>query len=255
MNFKQVASYIFALWGIILLSYMPFADYQEIYEELATFLFLILFGFPALLAVAYFFVYWIVIRPFFMFPDGKTFKIKPGKHRSVRRFALFFNKAEHIFKIYMHKGWIYSKPHDQHNKIVGVNWGLPKIVKENGKWRVIHANSLRITQTTDPHYDSMVVSFYGYYQGKKLENKRIAFVKREKPFYFIASQKRLRKLVRMTYGEDSQEYKDFYKNISRWGYFLHPYHGGKKPAEKEGRVTIYKKKTLDTVNSWTKVFS
>lgn len=253
MKFKHYAIVIFALWGIILSSYLIAEDYQAIYEDFAASLFNIFVGIPVIVLVTTFLIYYLVIKRF-LFPSGKTFRIKAGKHRSVYRFAPFFNKTEQTFKITLHKGWRLSRPYDQHNKIVGMNWGFPKIVRENGKFRVIHANSLRITQTTDYDSKKIELHFYGYYKGKKLKNKRIAYAYHGKAFLFTPTHSRLKKLVAMTFGDYSPEFKNFDKEIKNWGYYLFPYHGGKVAAIKDTSVTIYKT-TKKVKQKWQQLFS
>lgn len=246
MKFKDYAVFILSLWAVILLYQIPYFHEEPIFEEIAIQIFVNLFAVPCvLLAISF------IISQLFGFPNGRTRKISKGSHRSTYKFCPFFFNKGRVFRIDVHKGLKNFKPSDQHNKLVGMNWGLPRYMKINGRYRWVHPNSVRITVTSNG-YGALKYHYYGYYKGVKLKNHHIATRLEGDINDFSVSQGDLMELVRITYGSNSNQYNSFY--VPSFGYYLFFYIGGKVKAFMDSSITVYKysKRVKD---SWVQYYS
>ena len=230
-------SFIFILWGIIILGQLPFIQEGDYYDYFANLSFIMFLVVPTVLIITSAILGWI-----FGFPSGKTFKIRPDCHKSTYRINPFINKDVRFFRFQMHEGFNSENQYNQKNKIVGMNWGLPKYMKISGVKRWVHVNSLRAAWSYNDNSDKINFYYYGYYNGVRY-TKLITSMKAgrvaSKWFEIEISKDVLCDMVSELTGELIYA-SDLSKRLPNWGYYLFPYFGGTLTSDSETIITIYK---------------
>ena len=226
------AIYVIVFWILIVLGQLPFFKEEgSWYQKLVDTAFITFFAIPTV-------IFLLATCVFFLFGFyGGLYKVKKGNHYSGYRLKPFFKELKpDIFKITIWDGWDASEKNGQHNKLIGKNYGFPKYMKINGKYRWVHPNSLRVSFVLKSlgKYD---IYYYGYIKGKKLPNLFIGTVEKGDSFYVEISKSTLFQL-----GNHYNHYKRFNTEQTsfNFGYYLFPYHGGQIPASENCIVDIYK---------------
>ena len=237
MNKINQFSFVFILWGVIILGNIPFIGDNDYYQYFADMFYILFLAVPGVL-----FILSVIIGWMFGFPSGKTFRIRPDCHRSTYRFNPFTHVTRRFFRFQMHKGINSDYQYGQKNKIVGMNWGLPRYMKYGGEKRWVHANSLRAAWSYNDNSDKINFYYYGYYNGVRY-TKLITSMKAgrvaSKWFEIEISKDVLCDMVANSTG-DYAHASDLSIRIPNWGYYLFPYFGGYLTSKEGTNITIYK---------------